>query len=308
MSSALRLLIVADQSHEQVISRLLDQLPIDTCWLSSPDQAALAALEDALGLPTIADVRAAGARDDLDAVCIMSRQPLLDDEWASLRRASRPTFVTEAIHVASLDDSDVRFAPRYCSSDALRQVRQTIEEFGEPRAINMVMLSDPTAGSIGARLYDALDAIVHIAGSPIESIHGRFNGTVRGSLPDSPTAVDGRITATFRLESGIIGNLFVSNVNGPWTRGCLLMCDEGIITADDHTSRWQPREHDTCELQQPTNPSTIDEHLADRMLALLDDQPAEPPPHRRDIFAAWLACWLSCRTGQVEYAASMPVG
>ena len=150
--------------------------------------------------------------------------------------AGCPVCCTEPIPAPLALERHVHFVPRYSRSAAIAQARQTLDEYGPPRALSITALTEPGLGSVAARLYDSIELAVSLTG-PIESVHGRFS-TRQHPLPDEPRAITGQIALALRFDSGAVGSALVGHCASPWLRSCLVTNEAGVIMADDIACQW----------------------------------------------------------------------
>ncbi len=102
--------------------------------------------------------------------------------------------------------SDARLAPCLRCSYAMRAGTEIIEAFGPVRSMAMRSLGSPDAGSLGARLLDAMDMLRFLCGEP-ELIDGAYSPgersrLVHGAAPERLDRLSGDMTINARFADG----------------------------------------------------------------------------------------------------------
>jgi hypothetical protein len=250
-----------------------------------------------------AAIRAAQAR----GVTVATLEPipaaaldLASGEWSEAKQGPRPV-------------DAIRFCPLARFSPPFRSAAEVLANFGHIRLVQVESWSTPVEGSLGARLYGAMDLILSLLGEP-EAIDAAYVAPGHGkgvhALPgESLRGLHGDLTANLRFADGRAAGIAVSNQAGRWNRTATLVGAGGRLRIFDDGFEWigadgikadelrQPRRKRGEEPALPHSAAA----LADSLARLVD--PAIPDPGPADhatLLAMGQAALLSVRTGQAE--------
>ena len=224
----------------------------------------------ALGVPHVDDLRAALANTD-------ARLILLADPGAFADGSSSPdatllrTLSIRGVRIVSLEPVPaalVSAPPRVAASagggeDALaaaasgewarpvplarwhrpfQEARELLESFGAVRSAGITCLGHPSDGSLGARLFDALDLLGAFLGNA-ETLDASYVGTQSGralhALPgESLRGLRGDLTANLRFADGRAACIFASDRAGQWERSLTLVGAGGRLRVTDAGLEW----------------------------------------------------------------------
>jgi len=212
----------------------------------------------------------------------------------------------------------IRFCPLARLSAPFRAAAEVLAGFGHIRMMQVESWSVPAEGSLGARLYGAMELVLSLLGEPelIDAAYvARGHGKGVHSLPgESLRGLDGDLTANLRFADGRAAGLAVSNQAGRWNRTTTLVGPAGRLRIFDDGFEWiAPDGAKTDELRSPARKRGAEPAvplsaaaLADALARLLD--PAIPDPGPTDhatVLAMGQAALLSARTGQAESPATI---
>jgi predicted dehydrogenase len=196
-------------------------------------------------------------------------------------------------------------APWFRLSRSWLSAAEPQQALGQIRGMHLTQLAPPEAGSLYARLYDALDTLVHFRGVP-ESIDAALTGPLT-QPPDDLRALTGHLTAHLRFGSDASATLLVSDRAAAWHRRLIALGSEGQLTLEDSGYRLITREgkeldslaaHDAA----PPDPA---EMIAAQWQRHIDNPAALPASDALAVIACCQAALLSCRTGEHESPAKL---
>lgn len=288
----------------------------------------------------IDDLRAMLATAEADLVLIGSPEgfgtgPGGDDAAAVLAARARGVKVAtlEPIPAAALDlvsggwtgpdgapgaADAVRFCPLARQSAPWREATEVLESFGHIRAVAVEAWCTPHEGSLGARLYGALELVLALLGEP-ETIDAAYVFPAHGqgvhALPgESLRALHGDLTANLRFADGRAASLVASDQGGRWNRTTTLVGPAGRLRVFDDGFEWigpdgakldQSRPPARQRGAAPEVPHAV-AAIADSLARLLDPGAPDPGPvNHAAILACAQAALLSARTGQGESPATI---
>ncbi|MGD9688525.1 MAG: hypothetical protein AB7K52_03830 [Phycisphaerales bacterium] len=134
-----------------------------------------------------------------------------------------------------------RFMPLTRAARTLRDATEMLAEFGPVRAATVEMLGAPVHGSLGARLFDALDLALHLLGEPetvdasISSVLPRSGSPARESL----RGLDGHLGANLRYADGRACTILASNQASSWEGRLTLLGEKGCVRLTHEGFEWR---------------------------------------------------------------------
>ncbi len=216
-----------------------------------------------------------------------------------------------------LEDA-LREAPRGDArlSRAMRESHEALSAFGPARVVQVEAWSNPMEGSLGARLFGAMDAVHGLLGEP-ETIDAAYVGKsyVTGvhTLPgESLRDLHGDIAATMRFADGRAAVVTASNAAGRWNSCTTLLSEKGRMRIYDDGYEWvgvTGQKQDELRLRRTRG--AADQSLlgaaaiAESIGELLDTGKPPPPVNSPVVLAMCQAALLSARTGQPESPATL---
>lgn len=134
------------------------------------------------------------------------------------------------------------FCPCARVSRVVREAVELIEHVGPVRAMSVESLGRPEHGSLGARVFDAMDLVASFMGVA-ETVDGAYAPVARSrgvhSVPSQRLrALDGSLTAHARFADGRSASIVASNRAGSWSRRLVMICDSGRAVVDDRGVQW----------------------------------------------------------------------
>lgn len=218
------------------------------------------------------------------------------------------------------------FVPHLRLSAPIRDARELIEHFGTAATIGVRCLASPAYGSVGARLFDAVDAVCSLFGEPeaASATHvwpqrvgaAPGGGAATGGLHAAPgerlRGLDGDLSANLRFADGRAGSLLVSNRAGRWSREVTLIGQSGRMVINDDGFVWFGPGGEVVDRKGPSGgdgggvADAAALTIADVLSRSLDPRtPTPQPSNYRAVLATAEAVLLSARTGEAESPATI---
>jgi len=202
-------------------------------------------------------------------------------------------------------------------SRAMRDAADLLEQIAPVHTAAVECWCGRGQGSLGSRVFDAMDAIVSVLGDP-EQVDAVYVWPVRGRAVrpepgESLRGLSGDLTANLRFADGRGGTIVASNRAGRWNRSVTLVGEGGRLRVYDDGFVWIGSDGRTVDSSRDPSrkrsaTGTGDDAgahaaaaIADHIARVLDPHsgPARPTDYRR-VLAAAGAALLSARTGEGE--------
>jgi hypothetical protein len=184
-----------------------------------------------------------------------------------------------------------RLSPSYLAAADPQQA------IGKIASMSLTTAGSEAAGSLFARIYDAMDMVVGLLGLP-DTIDAALVGPL-AEAPDDLRTLAGHLTAHLRYpEAGV--TLHASDRARQWTRRLDILGKDGQLRMDGRQYRLTT--DDTAEGDEVLDEATVDpaELIARQWRWLIDHRHGPETVDRREILAACRTMLLSCRTAQSE--------
>lgn len=257
---------------------------------------------------------------------------------ASVLAYARPTAGTPEIADddagPSQDPHMAAFVPRLRASRRFRELADVLEGFGAAKVIEVEVLCRQDEGMLGARLYDALDALRWLLGDP-ETVHAVYTpppgierGPARDLATDTLRGVRGTMSVNLRFADGRAAHILASDSAARWSRSVTLLGDgakpeAGMLRVGDEIFQWIGADGSFLDtgraarkkgVRKPAFPAVASpgvtsipaEMIGAQLKELLSGMAApEPPIDSPRVLATAGAVLLSARTGQAESVATV---
>ncbi len=257
---------------------------------------------------------------------------------ASVLAYARPTAGTPEV---AADDAGgpqdphlAAFVPRLRASRRFRDLPDVLEGFGPAKVIEVEVLCRREEGTLGARLYDAIDAVRWLLGDP-ETVHAVYSappGVERAATRDLATdtlrGVHGTMSVNLQFTDGRAAHILASDCAARWSRSVMLLGDgarpeAGVLRVGDEIFQWIGADGSVLDTgraarrkgAKKATPSTggssdgtsvpaevVGAQLKELMSGLAAP---EPPIDSPRVLATAGAVLLSARTGQAESVATV---
>lgn len=330
VSTTPRTIVWLDPTQAEMVRRVAESAGLDLVAAGGPGPGGAGA--QALGVEPVDDLRVVLASGQADLVWIAASADLDQagaDAASLLQAAARGVTVAtlepipaSALQLASgrwqraelgrtaLDT--VRFLPLMRLAPAMREAAPVIEQFARPRVCLIRALARPEHGSLGARLFDAVDMLLTLMGEPalIDSSYAWPSETQSlHALPGETLAdLQGDLTCNLRFADGRAACLAASNHAARWSRQVSLIAQPGRLELGDTSFVWHaPDGSESDASAGPERTGSLGEAvIADALGRLVDEQVPRPAPSDpATILAICQAALLSARTSQAESPATI---
>ena len=309
MSSDLRIFAWGDPENATLIHDAAAELgaTIVGCGSDSPPRSA--ELAERLGVPRDDDdLRRQLQRDDFEAIILATTQPLDAAVHSALADSAFAGVTTEPLHgdyagfAESRSVGSLPFGPLFRFSPGMIELADAIETAGTPHTATLVMQSAVGEGSLFARLYDGVDALLSLLGA-CERVDAAVTGP-RAKSGETLASLGGDISAHLRFESGAAANLTIVTGSSTWSR---------CMTLATSTSQWLVSDSRAMQVGDEPPRSHLDAHLRPGVLLAYQirrtREHAQPHVFRArddgEVLAVCEAARVSCRTGHSESAVQM---
>ncbi len=278
----------------------------DLFWLLAPGEFG-SGPDDALALQ---EAHARGAK-----VVTLEPMPALATDLST--RAWTEGVATRAIDVGA-------FVPAWAGCP-----REVVGSIGPLRAMALEWWSGPGEGTLGARLYGAMDLTLRLMGEP-ESIDAAYVSAEQGrgvhALPgESLRGLCGDLTASLRFAEGRAGSVALSSRGGRWERTLTVLGPGGRARVGDDSLQWfgpdgsaieepgvktrrgkgSKRVAEPADAREGAPSGALGAFAAGLTRALSGAAAEAPEPDRVTVLAMCHAALLSARTGQGESPATI---
>lgn len=193
------------------------------------------------------------------------------------------------------------------SNTPIVEALHAMESFGQATALALGVTAGPDAGSLGARIFAAMDLLFLFAGQPelISASIAQPRG-LRSPRLDRLAQTHGMLTASVRFADHRAATILASNQSNPWHHGLTILgasgrmriWDEGFVWTDP---RGQVVDEHRVEAATVTNPAAAS--LAERIRRALHTP--TPCAHHATVLAMAETALLSARTGNAESPATL---
>ena len=170
-----------------------------------------------------------------------------------------------------------KFVPLMRRSAGYGEAADDIEQFGQPTSAHCTMLCSNVEGTLWSRLFDAMDFIDQLFGTP-ESVHAFLEG---GKVPDEPSELRGHMTVNLQFQQQKCATMLLSD-QAPWKREMQMIGNGHAIVIDDGGK----------------SPATL---IADGITATLSERQTLTTADAPRILALCEAARMSCLTGSSEH-------
>jgi hypothetical protein len=204
------------------------------------------------------------------------------------------------------------FVPRLRSTRGVADALEAMESFGAPRFAGVRAVSRAGEGSLGARLVDAIDALlafigepdqVYAAYAPARHTRGGAGGGAVHALPgESLRGLHGEVTVSMAYADGRAASVFASDQGGRWSRRITIVAESGQMDAGERAALWRGQDADVAD--EALGEASVVEAVGEQLGRVLDGAGAAgasgPPMDHASVLAVAGAALLSVRTGEAE--------
>ncbi len=203
------------------------------------------------------------------------------------------------------------FVPLARTGRAFRDAAEVLEMFGRARTLQVEACCRPDEGSLGARLFSAVEVLVWLMGEP-ESVDAAYAPPERTTLIPLPgetlRETHGDITANLRFADGRAAAILASDQSARWSRNITMLGSGGRLRVYDDGFEWINPEGQRVDASRQTKrrgetpelPQSVTT-IAEAITRLMDPAiPDEAPMDHAAVLAVCQAVLLSTRTGSAE--------
>jgi len=242
-------------------------------------------------------LKAAHARN----LCVATLEPIP----AAAHEIAGTSFA-EVLHTGTLNEL-VRQMPLTRHTPMIDELYTVLETFAPIRSCNFTIGAPSTLGSLGARLFDAMDLIRSLVGVPT-MIDAAYSSPASGRglhpLPGQTLRnLHGEFTINLRFSDGRCASMLISDQLTHSITSMTLVSNEGVIIADNDGFEWINTSGERIDsyTAPKTDFDSTENALGDQLVELCSGVgPRRAPIDYSGVLAMTHATLLSTRTGQGE--------
>lgn len=215
----------------------------------------------------------------------------------------------------------------------MRSAADVLSHIGCIHTVTAHSLAGPGQGSLGARLFDAIDLVSSLLGEP-EGVSASFVWPGRGAKPsavasapagravhmapnESLRGLHGLVAACFRYPDGRAATILAGDATagcGRWARRATIIGDQGRLEIDDQRFEFFPADGRASDRSRvmlegldaaDLDPLALAVFCDDLAAAMDPHAPPRPPIEHVRILSIAGAAMLSARTGENESPATL---
>lgn len=319
--------LMPDQA--ELVGRVLRAAGIAPALAGSPEPTSSGQVARALGCDACDDLRSVMTSGPVDLVFIAAAGAFghldVDQDLTALQIAKQravPVATIDPIPAAAMELAGTRWidalhngtlaellrvVPRTRRTPAIDELHAALETFGVVRTCSVRMIGPATMGSLGSRLFDAMDLVRTLMGVP-ETIDACFVAPVKSralhQLPgESLRGLGGDLTAHLRFSDGRSAAVHLSDRAAATEFDLRAMGAEGSIDLTPAALTWR---HPDGELDRTELPASACVEPGEAALAVqlanlcAGVGPSHAPIDYPAVLSMTHAAMLSGRTGQGE--------
>ncbi|MBC8201959.1 MAG: hypothetical protein H8E86_07915 [Planctomycetes bacterium] len=266
------------QSQVQLVKDVAKAANVKLIAIGTTNQSELPALGKKLNVKTCSDIRSLATNYD-DAILWIAEPEAFNVSLCELLRHRTNQTITTTPLSGGMDElvdesgkpPAAKFIPLMRRSSSFGEAQDDIEQFGPPVSAHCTMTCSLIEGTLWSRLFDAMDCINGLFGTP-EIVQAFLHSN---RVPDEPSDLRGHMSVNLQFQNQRVATMLLSD-HASWKREMLLIGeDHSIIMNDGDATPAQL----IAQSMYSTHPTTAD---APRVLALCE------------------AARLSCLTGTCE--------
>lgn len=313
----------------EAVARVLRAAGIAPALAGSPEPTNSGQVARALGCDACDDLRSVMTSGPIDLVFIAAAGAFghldVDQDLTALQLARQravPVATIDPIPAAAMELAGTRWidalhngtlaellrvVPRTRRTPAIDELHATLETFGVVRTCSVRMIGPTALGSLGSRLFDAMDLVRTLMGVP-ETIDACFVSPAKArglhQLPgESLRDLAGDLTAHLRFSDGRSAAVHISDRGAATEFDLRAMGAEGSIELAHAGLTWRrpDGELDRTELNPPCTLDAGESALSTQLANLCAGVgPSHAPIDYPAVLSMTHAAMLSGRTGQGE--------
>ena len=272
-----------DRSQSSLLLEVAKAANLKIVAVGSSNLSESNALASELSVEGCHDIRTMGTQFE-DAVMLISEPKAYDISLCEILRTRTSTTITTTPLTGTMDELVIEtgrppaatFVPLMRRSQGYVEAFGDVEQFGQPTAIHCTMLCSPSEGTLAARLFDAMDYIDSLFGTP-EGVHAFHIGS---HVPEEASELQGQMTVNMQFQHDRCATLLLSD-QAEWKR-------ETQMISSNHTT--VVNDEDT----------TIANLIADCINKSIEESGIQTVADAPRILALCESARLSCLTGSIE--------
>ncbi|MBI1367952.1 MAG: hypothetical protein GC162_04785 [Planctomycetes bacterium] len=293
---------------EAVLGRLAD---LRVLAIGGPRRSGIAPLAESLGVRADDDLRKMLIDQPAGYMLLAVAGGISRAELAQARSAGTMILALEpiasAIDALPHDESQaghVVSLPWFRAAAAWQHAADPQQVLGAIRSVRISALASAHAGSLYARLYDAMEMLMSLLPAP-DTVDAALTGPLK-QIPEDPRNLTGHLTAHLRIGAAASAIIHASDNAAVWRRNMVVLGDEGQLVIDDEGYRLYSAAGELLD-EHPAPAAAPDpaELIVRQFRRMLDGAPLPRPVEPRQVIAACQAALLSCRTGQMESVSTL---
>ena len=203
--------------------------------VGTSDQPNVVGLGETLKAETCDDIRSMTTQFE-DAIFWIAEPRAYDISLCELlRHREMPTVTTtplsgniDELVVESGKTPAAKYIPLFRRSSSYGEATDDIEQFGQPHSAHCTMTCSHVEGTLWSRLFDAMDSINGLFGTP-EIVQAFLHSS---RVPDEPSDLLGHMTVNVQFQQQRCATLLLSDQSS-WKREMQMIGDDHSITFGD---------------------------------------------------------------------------
>ncbi len=309
MPEPLQVIAWVDAGQEQFICDAAADSALRFISVGSSDTATAADLARKLSTDKLSELRQAIASRQGDVVWLIGAERIDRDLLRLIQEASMPAFTCQPQPeslgdlTALGDTAPPHFVPLMRRAPGYRAASDVLADFGDISSVNLSFRSSAAhALSLFSRLYDAMDIIDRVCGSPIAIDAANVSRT--DAPPETLARLDGHLTLNMRFAENRCACAALSDDAGTWFRGVTILGPAGCLRIHDDGFEWLDPQGNVVDSHIEKRTLSPGERAAEHLVRVMNNLDPAQPPHTLEDHARLLALCeaarLSCRTGHSE--------
>ena len=207
--------------------------------IGTTNQSDLPELGNALKVETCSDIRSLASTYDDSILWIAEPQSFEVSLCELLRNRSTQTVTTTPL-AGSMDElveeagkpPAAKFIPLMRRSASYGEASDDIEQFGQPISAHCTMTCSTVEGTLWSRLFDAMDFINGLFGTP-ELVQAFLHSN---RVPEEPSDLRGHMTVNLQFRQNRVATILLSD-QATWNREALMIGeDHSFVVGDEDLS------------------------------------------------------------------------
>jgi len=203
--------------------------------VGTSDQKNLSELGANLKIETCADIRSMSTEYE-DAIFWIAEPTAYDISLCELLRNREMPTVTTTPLSGNMDElvaesgkiPAAKYIPLFRRSTSFGEATDDIDQFGQPHSAHCTMTCSTVEGTLWARLFDAMDCINNLFGTP-EIVQAFLHSS---RVPDEPSELLGHMTVNLQFQQQRCATLLLSDQSS-WKREMQMIGQDHSITFGD---------------------------------------------------------------------------